>query len=65
MGSVYEAFHAMDRRVAIKVINPSLVDHPNALKRFHQEVRAAAKVEHDNVARTVTTPKRSASCASW
>jgi hypothetical protein len=52
MGSVYEAFHErMDRRVAIKVINPALVDHPEALKRFDQEVRAAAKVEHENVAR--------------
>ncbi len=52
MGSVYEAFHErMDRRVAIKVINPALVGHPEALKRFDQEVRAAAKVEHENVAR--------------
>ena len=52
MGSVYEAFHErMDRRVAIKVINPALVGHPDALKRFDQEVRAAARVEHENVAR--------------
>jgi serine/threonine protein kinase len=52
MGSVYEAHHArMDRRVAIKVINPSLIDHPEAVKRFDQEVRAAAKVEHENIAR--------------
>ncbi len=52
MGSVYEAYHArMDRRVAIKVINPALVGHPDALKRFDQEVRAAARVEHENVAR--------------
>ncbi len=52
MGSVYEAFHErMDRRVAIKVINPALVDRPEALKRFDQEVRAAARVEQENVAR--------------
>ena len=52
MGSVYEAFHErMGRRVAIKVINPALVDHAEALKRFDQEVRAAAQVEHDNIAR--------------
>ncbi len=51
MGSVYEAYHErMDRRVAIKVINPSLVDNPEALKRFDQEVRAAARLHHPNVA---------------
>ena len=52
MGSVYEAFHErMDRRVAIKVINAALVDHPEALRRFDQEVRTAAKLDHPNVAR--------------
>jgi serine/threonine protein kinase len=52
MGSVYEAHHErMDRRVAIKTINPSLIDHPEALKRFDQEVKAAAKLDHTNVAR--------------
>ena len=51
MGSVYEAYHErMDRQVAIKVINPALVDHPEAVKRFDQEVRAAAKLHHANVA---------------
>ena len=52
MGSVYEAHHErMDRRVAIKTINPGLIDHPEALKRFDQEVKAAAKLDHANVAR--------------
>ncbi|KKL18613.1 hypothetical protein LCGC14_2473780 [marine sediment metagenome] len=51
MGAVYEAFHErMDRRVAIKIINPSLVDHPQALARFDQEVKTAAKLDHPNVA---------------
>lgn len=52
MGSVFQAYHErMDRKVAIKIINPSLVDHPEALKRFDQEVKAAAKLDHPNVAR--------------
>ena len=51
MGAVYEAFHErMDRRVAIKIINPSLLDHPEALARFDQEVKTAAKLDHPNVA---------------
>ncbi len=50
MGAVYEAYHElMDRHVAIKVINPSLVDHPAALARFDQEVKSAAKLDHPNV----------------
>lgn len=52
MGAVYEAYHErMDRRVALKIIHPALLDHPEALERFDQEVRAAAKLEHPNVAR--------------
>ena len=52
MGSVFAAYHErMDRPVAIKVINSALVDHPEALNRFDQEVKAAAKLDHPNVAR--------------
>jgi hypothetical protein len=52
MGVVYEAEHTvMDRRVAIKVIKPSVLDHPDALARFHGEVRAAGKLNHDNIVR--------------
>jgi serine/threonine protein kinase len=52
MGSVYEAHHErMNRRVAIKVINPELVDHPQAVERFNAEVRAVAMLDHANVAR--------------
>ena len=52
MGSVYQAYHErMDRRVAIKIISPALVDNPDALRRFDQEVKAAARLDHPNVAR--------------
>jgi serine/threonine protein kinase len=52
MGSVYQAHHErMDRQVAIKVINPDLVDHPQAIERFNAEVRAVAKLDHRNIAR--------------
>src|SRR5262249_32452304 len=51
MGVVYQAQHRlMERLVAIKVINKSLLDQPEALERFHQEVRAAAALpSHPNI----------------
>ena len=52
MGSVYEAHHTrMDRKQAIKVINPELVDNPQVLLRFEEEIKAVAKLDHPNIAR--------------
>ena len=52
MGSVYEAHHErMDRRQALKVINTELVDNPEALLRFEEEIKAVAKLDHPNIAR--------------
>jgi predicted Ser/Thr protein kinase len=50
MGVVYLAEHrVMERPVAVKVISRSLVDRPEALERFHREVRAAARLDHPNI----------------
>ena len=50
MGAVYLAEHRhMGRAVALKVINPDLLNHPRSLPRFRQEVRAAAKLDHPNI----------------
>ncbi|HZU34939.1 MAG TPA: protein kinase [Gemmataceae bacterium] len=52
MGVVYQAVQTlMDRPVAIKVINPSLLEHGEALPRFQAEVKAAAKLDHPNIVR--------------
>lgn len=46
MGAVYEAHQvSMDRKVAIKIINPALVDHPEAIKRFELEAKAAGRAK--------------------
>ncbi len=52
MGVVYQAVQTlMDRPVAVKVINPSLLAHPDALPRFQSEVKTAAKLDHPNIVR--------------
>ncbi len=53
MGVVLKAEHKrLKRPVAIKVMSPSIVKTPDALKRFHREVEAAAKLRHPNVVAT-------------
>jgi serine/threonine-protein kinase len=50
MGMVFKARHLhMDRIVALKVIREEHVADPEAVRRFHQEIRAAAKLHHPNI----------------
>lgn len=50
MGIVLKAEHKrMKRLVAIKVMSPAAVKTPDALRRFHREVEAAAKLRHTNI----------------
>jgi hypothetical protein len=50
MGAVYRAEHRhMGRQVALKVIHPGLLQDPAAVRRFQQEVRAAARLHHANI----------------
>ncbi len=50
MGDVYKARHRMmDRTVALKIINRELVRKPEAVDRFHREVKTAARLSHPNI----------------
>src|SRR5262249_21197309 len=50
MGTVYRAEHTlMGRPVALKVIDPRLLEHAGSLARFRQEVMAAARLSHPNI----------------
>jgi serine/threonine protein kinase len=50
MGAVYKAEHQlMGRAVALKIINPNLVDSPTTVERFRREVKAAARLAHPNI----------------
>ena len=53
MGVVLRAEHKrLKRPVALKVMSPTVVKTADALKRFHREVEAAAKLRHPNVVAT-------------
>src|SRR5205807_4674376 len=41
----------LDRIVALKVLPPEMADDAENIRRFHQEARSAAKLDHENIAR--------------
>jgi serine/threonine protein kinase len=41
----------LDRTVALKVLPPEMAADPENVRRFHQEARSAAKLDHENIAR--------------
>lgn len=50
MGDVFRAMHrTMHRHVALKVLKDPSLQTDEALARFQREVRAAARLEHENV----------------
>ncbi len=50
MGDVFRARHTIMRRlVALQVIRPELLRHPEAVERFYQEVRLSSQLSHPNV----------------
>ncbi|MFN3157855.1 MAG: serine/threonine protein kinase [Rubinisphaera brasiliensis] len=52
MGAVFKALdERLDRPVALKILSPSQASDPGAVRRFQNEARAAARLDHDNVAR--------------
>ncbi len=41
----------LDRLVALKILPPDMAKDPENVRRFHQEARSAARLDHENVAR--------------
>src|SRR4051812_3089254 len=49
MGAVYRGVQrSVDREVAIKVVNPSMMAEPAIIKRFLREARLASRLNHPN-----------------
>src|SRR5262245_5044766 len=50
MGEVFRARHTrLDRDVALKVMRRERLANPEAVKRFRREIKAAARLAHENV----------------
>lgn len=52
MGAVFRARDLqLDREVALKLLPPDQAGDPEVVQRFYQEGRAAARLDHENIAR--------------
>lgn len=52
MGAVFRALDKrLNRVVALKILSPEFSSDPEAVQRFQNEARAAARLDHDNIAR--------------
>ncbi len=55
MGAVFLALDTrLDRQVALKILPPEQAYDPEVVQRFYQEGRAAARLDHENIARVFT-----------
>jgi serine/threonine-protein kinase len=55
MGAVFRALDLrLDRHVALKLLPPEQSHDPEVVQRFYQEARAAARLDHENIARAYT-----------
>jgi len=53
VGEVFKASHRSTHRiVALKVLRSESLDSPDLVKRFHQEVKVAARLSHPNIIAT-------------
>ncbi len=54
----------LGRVVALKILPPEAARDPESVTRFKQEARAAAMLDHENIARVVLTAARTRGCTS-
>lgn len=50
MGMVYKAFHSrLERFVALKILPPEVLHHPQARERFNREMGSVGRLSHPNI----------------
>ncbi len=55
MGTVFRAIDTkLERQVALKILPPEQSGDSDVVQRFYQEARAAARLDHENIARVYT-----------
>ena len=52
-GSVYKARAASGNLVALKVLNPQVLDNQKVVKKFFHEAMILAKLDHPNICRLI------------
>ncbi len=58
MGQVFKARNwKLGQVVALKLIRKERLDNPDAVRRFHREIRAAAQLDHPNIVRAFDADK--------
>lgn len=63
MGITYRAFDTkLERPVALKIIHPTYVDEPEVRTRFAREAKAAARLQHPNIASVLYQGEEGSSC---
>jgi len=63
MGVTYRALDTqLDRLVALKTIHPQWVDDPEVRSRFSREARAAARLQHPNIASVLFQGEEASVC---
>lgn len=54
MSKIFKAWHMTKKcHVALKVIHPELLNDPEAVQQFHQEMRAVGQLNHPNIVRSI------------
>ncbi len=63
MGITYRAFDTqLERLVALKVIHPQCVHNPEVRSRFAREAKAAARLQHPNIASVLFQGEEAGAC---
>ena len=60
VGIVYNALQlSMNRKVALKILQPELAENPDFVEKFLREARLAARLDHPNIIQAIDAGRSS------